>query len=619
MASTATCCAEFPPTLLDLLRLQGAGPEDRRAALPRAAASPRSTSSRRPAKAGRLRGREGPGREEGAAHPEGHRGAAALVGRHLLADVAATAAALVACLREHAPAGDHRAGRQPAARRSRPAATSTSSSPAADASIMDVFTSAARRRARPRPRRHEVERAAERRPAGRPAARARRRAAAPRMQYFTGFEGAQHRAARSRARARAARSTSTASSGSPTSATSPATPRRASTRRSGSPWIPPELRENRGEIDAGRARRAARARRRATTSAATSTCTRPRPTAATTSRRWRAPRATRASSTSRSPITARRWRWPTASTSDARSRTRRASARSATASRASRCSPASSATSAPTARSTSPTTASRSSTSSSRRCTRRSSRTPAQMTERVLRAIANPVGRRARPSRPGGCCCGASRYRRRRRAVVDAAAAHGVALEINCQVDRLDLSDVHARLARERGAPLVISTDAHLATAFGLLRWGVHGRAARVADRRPTCSTPALDELRPRLGAAARRDVGPPHVGFDGPQRTSAAVRATRDGSDDRTSEAAHGSHRRRSSGSTTRPQPATVSRHLAKAIALLKDTADGGGARARRRLHGRPVADALGVGGGRRRPGGAAAAPTASRRTARQ
>jgi DNA polymerase (family 10) len=95
-----------------------------------------------------------------------------------------------------------------------------------------------------------------------------------------------------------------------------------------------------------------------------------------------------------------------------------------------------------------------------------------QMTDRLLRAIANPhvdilghpTGRRIlkRPAYPVDM-----------EAVVGAAAAHGVAMEINCQVDRLDLNDVHATLARERGVPLVISTDAHSSTAFGRLRWGV--------------------------------------------------------------------------------------------------------------------------------------------------
>jgi len=58
-------------------------------------------------------------------------------------------------------------------------------------------------------------------------------------------------------------------------------------------------------------------------------------------------------------------------------------------------------------------------------------------------------------------------------AVVSAAARHGVALEINAQVYRLDLNDTHAKLARDRGVRLVISTDAHSRTAFGRLRWGV--------------------------------------------------------------------------------------------------------------------------------------------------
>jgi DNA polymerase (family 10) len=68
--------------------------------------------------------------------------------------------------------------------------------------------------------------------------------------------------------------------------------------------------------------------------------------------------------------------------------------------------------------------------------------------------------------------------------VIDGAARHGVAIEINCQVDRLDLNDVHAKLARDRGVPLVISSDAHSRHAFGRLRWGV--MVARRAWLQPT-------------------------------------------------------------------------------------------------------------------------------------
>jgi len=57
--------------------------------------------------------------------------------------------------------------------------------------------------------------------------------------------------------------------------------------------------------------------------------------------------------------------------------------------------------------------------------------------------------------------------------VADLAEAELLKLPGICQVDRLDLGDVHARLAREHGATLVIGTDAHSARGLGLLRWGV--------------------------------------------------------------------------------------------------------------------------------------------------
>jgi DNA polymerase (family 10) len=96
----------------------------------------------------------------------------------------------------------------------------------------------------------------------------------------------------------------------------------------------------------------------------------------------------------------------------------------------------------------------------------------AQMTARVLRALENPhvdvlghaTGRLLlrRPPYPLNIA-----------AVVDAAARHGVAIEINSQPYRLDFCDLHARLARERGVKIVISTDAHARPELGNLPWGV--------------------------------------------------------------------------------------------------------------------------------------------------
>ncbi len=95
-----------------------------------------------------------------------------------------------------------------------------------------------------------------------------------------------------------------------------------------------------------------------------------------------------------------------------------------------------------------------------------------QMTDRILRAIANPnVDILGHPT--GRRLLTRQAYPVDMEAVLDAAKHHRIAVEINCQVQRLDLSDAHAQLARERGVPIVISTDAHSAKAFGRLRWGV--------------------------------------------------------------------------------------------------------------------------------------------------
>jgi DNA polymerase (family 10) len=80
--------------------------------------------------------------------------------------------------------------------------------------------------------------------------------------------------------------------------------------------------------------------------------------------------------------------------------------------------------------------------------------------------------------------------------IVAAAVAVGVALEINGQPDRLDLSDALARLAHQRGAMIVISTDAHSVMALGNMRWGV--QVARRAWLTPEAvlNTRPLDEMR---------------------------------------------------------------------------------------------------------------------------
>jgi hypothetical protein len=57
--------------------------------------------------------------------------------------------------------------------------------------------------------------------------------------------------------------------------------------------------------------------------------------------------------------------------------------------------------------------------------------------------------------------------------VFAAAAERGVAMEINSQPERSDLSDAHARLAREKGVRLVVDTDAHSTVQLDYIRFGV--------------------------------------------------------------------------------------------------------------------------------------------------
>lgn len=57
--------------------------------------------------------------------------------------------------------------------------------------------------------------------------------------------------------------------------------------------------------------------------------------------------------------------------------------------------------------------------------------------------------------------------------VVVAAAEQGTALEINSQPDRLDLCDVHARLAGEAGVSIPVTTDAHSVAALAYAELGV--------------------------------------------------------------------------------------------------------------------------------------------------
>jgi DNA polymerase (family 10) len=83
--------------------------------------------------------------------------------------------------------------------------------------------------------------------------------------------------------------------------------------------------------------------------------------------------------------------------------------------------------------------------------------------------------------------------------VIDAAKANGVALEINSQPHRLDLCDSHARLARDRGVKLVIDSDAHEIDALDYPRWGVMTARRAWISRDDVINTRPLKAFRKSL------------------------------------------------------------------------------------------------------------------------
>lgn len=93
-------------------------------------------------------------------------------------------------------------------------------------------------------------------------------------------------------------------------------------------------------------------------------------------------------------------------------------------------------------------------------------------TDRIVRAIENPyVSALAHPTRRligerEPCDLDMDR-------IMSAARTFGCCLEINSQPDRLDLNDIHARAAKAAGVKLVISTDAHSVTALRFMRFGI--------------------------------------------------------------------------------------------------------------------------------------------------
>ena len=96
----------------------------------------------------------------------------------------------------------------------------------------------------------------------------------------------------------------------------------------------------------------------------------------------------------------------------------------------------------------------------------------ASMTERLLTAIENPYTQIiAHPT--GRLLLRRDSFEFDMEKILDACRRHGVAMECNAYPDRLDLKDTHLRMAKDRGVKIVISTDAHTTTNLKFMRYGV--------------------------------------------------------------------------------------------------------------------------------------------------
>jgi DNA polymerase (family 10) len=129
-----------------------------------------------------------------------------------------------------------------------------------------------------------------------------------------------------------------------------------------------------------------------------------------------------------------------------------------------------------------------------------------QMTDRILRAMACPwVDVLGHPT--GRLILKRDGYPLDIERVLGAAADAGVALEINSQVDRLDLDDVHARLAKERGVKLIIDSDAHAPGGLSVLRWGAAVARRGWLEPGDVLNTLAVEPFRAALRRNRRRNA----------------------------------------------------------------------------------------------------------------
>jgi len=125
------------------------------------------------------------------------------------------------------------------------------------------------------------------------------------------------------------------------------------------------------------------------------------------------------------------------------------------------------------------------------------------MTDRVLRAmqhpsadiLAHPTGRIINRREP---------FELDVEAVLEAAADLSLAVELNANPNRLDFSDVHVHRAKELAVPVVISTDAHSPRGLADMRFGVDQARRGWLEASDVLNTRSVEEM---MGWLGRRET----------------------------------------------------------------------------------------------------------------
>lgn len=101
--------------------------------------------------------------------------------------------------------------------------------------------------------------------------------------------------------------------------------------------------------------------------------------------------------------------------------------------------------------------------------------------------------------------------------ILDSARRNGIVMECNAAPDRLDLKDTYLRMAKDRGVRVVISTDAHSISNLDLMRYGVQMARRGWIEKKDVLNALPIEKmlaaLRPKPGAApAKRAAAAPRA-----------------------------------------------------------------------------------------------------------